>query len=138
MAQKIRAKEFARPGYFFPVHTEWFESPAFRSLSLAARCLLAEFLNIYRPSRNGHLVLPVEQACKRLKISEGTASRAFNDLMEKGFLVLSEDADHLNGRAREFRITILPTNNSREPTDDWRRWSPDKPLVHLRNSRRQK
>lgn len=136
MSARIRKSQYKRAGYYFQVHSEWFESPAYRSLSLTARCLLNEFLNVYRPGRNGHLVLSVETACERLKISEGTAREAFHDLMERGFIILSEDANHLNGRAREFRLTILPTNNGREPTDDWRRWSPDAPLVRFRKSKR--
>jgi hypothetical protein len=132
MASKLNQSHFKRDSSFFQVHADWFDSTAYRNLSLTARCLLEEFMFVYLPGRNGHLVLSVEQAAVRLNTSEETARKAYHELMEKGFLVLSEEANYLNGRAREFRLTVFPSNNGREPSDDWKNWSPDNPIVKLK------
>ncbi|MBT3990524.1 MAG: hypothetical protein HOE97_08400 [Rhodospirillaceae bacterium] len=136
MSKKIGGSKFKRQSNHIRIHYEWFDSPAYRSLSLTARCLLNEFLYVYRPSRNGHLVVSVETAAKRLNKSEETCRNAYYELMETGFLVLSEEARYINGRAREFRLTIYPSNNGREPTDDWQQWTPDNPIMRIKRPKK--
>src|SRR5690606_32045043 len=102
----------------------WLKSPAYRSLSCTARCLLEEFQRIYRPGRNGRLSISVNRACELLGVkSDNTARSAYRELEETGFLTLTADACHAAGRAREYRLTIHECNG-RAPTDDWKCWSP--------------
>ena len=136
MGKPINSKHSKRDCRYFQVYEEWFESPAYRSFNPTARCLLDEFCNIYRPGRNGSLVLSNEVAAKRLNLSVETTRKAFHDLMETGFLVPNEDAQYLNGRAREFRLTIFPSNNGREPTDDWKLWSLDNPVMRFKRRKK--
>ncbi len=116
------------------LYREEYESPAFRSLSPAARALLLEFLMVCVPSRNGRLVLPVARAAKRLGVSENTVRKAYDDLLEKGFIAIREEAQWQNGRAREYRLTF-EQSNGREPTDEWRDWTPDRPIWRSRRRR---
>lgn len=131
---KNRPRKFRRPGYWFPVWADWFDSPAFRDLSPAARCLLMEFLHIYRPGRNGQLAISVQSAMDRVGCSKGTAQQAFRELAEHGFIKLREGERWQERKAREFALTIEPVNGH-EPTDDWQRWDPDKPAESLPRKR---
>jgi len=106
---------------------EYVASPAYQDLSTAARCLFHEFLRIYRPSRNGSLSISTRKATALINVSEPTASRAFHELAEHGFLKLNQEAQWQQRMTREWTLTTEPCNG-REPTDDWRRWSPGNPL----------
>jgi hypothetical protein len=119
---KALHKKFKHPNGFIGLPRHVFESLAYRSLSLKARCLLDEFQNLYRPNRNGRIVLPIEIAAERLGVAENTVRRAFDELQNKGFIIRTMDGDWSKGRAREWRLTYEPCNNGREPTDEWRLW----------------
>lgn len=113
-----------------------FESPAYRDLSLTSRGLLDEFMHIYRPERNGTLSISTMKAAKQLNCNERTAIKAFYELVEHGFLMLTEGHYWQQRKAREWRLTFEPCNN-REPTDEWERWTPEKPfpLPYKKNPR---
>lgn len=130
-----KSPKLRRPGYYFKVWAAWFESPAFRNLSPAARCLLMEFLSIYRPGRNGQLSISVQGAMDRVGCSKGTAQKAFRELAEHGFIKLKEGERWQERRAREFALTIESVNGH-EPTDDWRDWQHQKPVEQLPRKRR--
>lgn len=87
---KAKPRKFRRPGYWFSVYEEWFGSPAYRDLSPGGRCLLMEFLLIYRPSRNGQLSISIQNAMERLGCAKQTAQGAFRELAEHGFIKLRE------------------------------------------------
>ncbi len=50
--------------------------------------------------------------------------KAFKQLELHGFIELTEPQQWLNGKAREYRLTI-ETYNDCEPTDNWKKWSAD-------------
>jgi|SRR5690554_437499 len=122
-----KQKRSKRRGYWFSIWDEWFESPAYRDLSLPARCLLLEFQHIYRPSRNGRLSISVENAMERLGCAKKTAQRAFRELAEHGFIKLKEGERWQERKAREWALTIEQLNGH-EPTDDWKHWNPGHPV----------
>ena len=127
---KPLAKQYKRKGCYIQKWAEWMESPAYRDLRPAARCLLDEFQLIYRPGRNGSLNISTRQAKGLLRVSENTASNAFYELVEHGFLALTKDEIFMQRKTREWRLTIEPCNGL-EPTDDWRHWEPGKPVDRL-------
>lgn len=127
---KNKKSTFRRDGFFIQRHDEWLDSPAYRSLSTNARCHLEEFRRIHKPSRNGKLSVSNSNACILLGISENTARNAFRQLEERGFLTLTRDASYVAGKATEYRLTIEPYNG-REPSDDWRDWEPDRPILTI-------
>lgn len=100
-----------------------FDSPAYRDLSLSARVLLDEFMHLYRPDRNGTLSISTKNAAKRLNCAEKTAMKAFPELVEHGFLALTEGHYWQQRKAREWRLTFEPCHG-REPTDEWKEWTP--------------
>jgi hypothetical protein len=120
---------------YFKTEADWFESPAFRDLSLKARCLLTEFLNIYRPGRNGKLSISTRHASERLAVAENTCIKAFGELVEHGFLVLTNHENWIQGRAREFELTVRPVDG-RTQSDKWMMWEPGKPVSKLPNRKK--
>ena len=128
-------KRAKRAGPFIQLHEEILASPAYRDLNPVARCLLIEFQRIYRPSRNGRLSISVMNAAKLIRVHKDTASKAFRSLAEHGFIVLTRGEYWQERLAREWRLTFSEYNG-REPTDDWKRWKPDQPVVTLPNKSR--
>ena len=116
-------------------HEEWLATVSYRSLSTDARCLLEEFQRIYRPSRNGTLSISNSRACELLGVSENTARNAFRQLEARGFLALTHEACYMAGKATEYRLTI-ESYNGREPTDEWRDWEPDRPILTIGRPRK--
>lgn len=84
-------------------------SPAWQSLSLVARCAYIELLDIYSGSNNGRIALSARSLAERLPISRATATRALQDLTDRGFIeVTREGAFSLKSglrRATEWRLT---------------------------------
>lgn len=137
--KRVAKRKLKRPavnGYaFIQKDAEWLESPAYRALRPLARCLLDEFLIIYRESRNGDLTLSTRAAAQRLGVSENTVLPAFDQLVEHGFLEMTRGEVWVERKAREWRLTIMPSQGQ-EPTDDWRRWAPGNPVRLTRRSRK--
>jgi hypothetical protein len=100
---------------------EMLDSPAYRDLKPADRCLLEEFQRIFMPHRNGALSISTRNAMIRLNVSEPTAIKAFKNLETHGFIVLMKGQLWQQRKAREWRLTFEPCNG-REPTDEWRGW----------------
>lgn len=119
-----------RKGYFFKVWAEWFDSPAYRDLSMPARCLLLEFHFIYRPSRNGSLSISIQTAMERLGCAKQTAQNAFRELAAHGFIKLRKGELWQERKAREWSLTIERVGLS-EPADDWAHWEPGKIIQSL-------
>ncbi|MBU2955074.1 hypothetical protein [Marinobacter sp. F3R08] len=115
---------------YFEVYGEWFDSPAYRDLSLPARCLLLEFQHIYRPGRNGRLSISVQRAMERLGCAKQTAQDAFRELTEHGFIKLNHGELWQERKAREWILTFEPINN-KEPSDKWQEWKPGEPVFKL-------
>ena len=116
---KALHRRFQHPGGFVGLPRRVFDSDEYRSLSLTARCLLDELQNIFRPERNGRLVLSNSNAAMRLGVSPKTITKAYNELQNKGFIELNEDSYWRKKQAREWRITYEICDR-REPTDEWK------------------
>jgi len=115
---------------FLTIEADWFESPAYRNLSMTARNLLTEFLNIYRPGRNGKLSISTRNASERLSVSENTCIKAFGELVEHGFLILTNHENWIQGKARQFELTVRKTDN-RVQIDSWKNWELGRPVSKL-------
>ena len=115
---------------FIKIESNWFESPAFRDLRPVAKCLLIEFLNIYRPTRNGSLSLSTRNAAERIGVAENTVINAYHDLVEHGFLILTSHQKWMQGMAREFEFTVSGID-VRVAKDSWKQWKPGKPVATL-------
>lgn len=61
-------------------------SEAWRALNPLARALYVEMATLFNGSNNGDLFLSVRDAAERLGIGKSSASRAFHNLVELGFI----------------------------------------------------
>jgi hypothetical protein len=87
-------------------------SPAYLSLSPAARAVLIETANAYDGYNNGRIGLSVRRAAKRCRIAPGTAAQAFKDLEERGFIdcMTKGGFNRKSRHASEWRLTFWPCN----------------------------
>ena len=101
-------------------------SDGYRALSCAARCVLIEIALGHRGGNNGQLALSVRSAAERCRLARGTASRAFRELEEVGFIdCVTKGAFSLKDRhASEWRLTWLSCNVSGKlPEKRFMRWT---------------
>lgn len=73
-------------GRFVQLHHYLLRSPAWRSLTPAARAIYVEVAMLYDGSNNGYLALAVRDAGERCRVNKDTAGRAFKELVQAGFL----------------------------------------------------
>lgn len=115
---------------FGRVPHELLRSNAYRSLSPNARSLLIELISMYNGDNNGSLYLSVRDAAARMGVADlSAASRAFDDLRDMGFVVLTVDATFRGGssgksRARCWRLTFEPGPGRKLATHDYREREP--------------
>jgi hypothetical protein len=101
------------------------KSPAFRTLSVAARAVYLELLFAYHGSNNGRIGMSCRSAAERCVIAKNTSMKAFRELEERGFIECTKDAG-FGTRSRlapEWRLTHLKCDLSgRLPTKEFMRW----------------
>lgn len=90
-------------------------SEAFRSLDPTARCLLIELTMIESGKNNGSLWLSIRDAADRLGITDARpVMRAFDDLQDRGFTVMTKEA--------HFSIKASETSRARCWALTWLSW----------------
>jgi hypothetical protein len=126
MKKNGRSKGDARHARFY--HWE-LESPAFRSLSCPARCLLLEFKALYNGINNGRIGMGVRQAARLLNRSPGHMAPIFQELEGKGFIKLKTLGTRPNGQgaanAMQTEWSLTEFETSGQPaTKDFMSWRP--------------
>ncbi|MEP3630553.1 MAG: hypothetical protein ABJN04_11165 [Hyphomicrobiales bacterium] len=108
------------------------ETPAWRALSPVAQALYPWLKLEWRSgdyNNNGKISLSVRQAAKGLGITPNTAAKAFQDLQQKGFIVVTEPA-HLGieGKAKcpnyELTELTMPNSEKTEGRKLYKEWRP--------------
>lgn len=105
---------------------EWMlASPAYRSLSCVARCILQELKRLYNGSNNGDLFLGVRNAGERVHAHKDTAGRAFRELEERGFIRprIKSGFNWKRGQATTWILAEFEFAGQL-PTKDFMRWQP--------------
>lgn len=89
------------------LHHWLLNSPAYLSLSPAARAVHVEIARLYDGGNNGRLALSVRTAAIRCRIARNTAARAFTELQDRGFIeCVTRGGFSLKSRhAAEWRLT---------------------------------
>ena len=113
-------------GQYAPLPYALLKSPAWRALSGPAIKVLLELHTRYNGGNNGKLFLSLNEAAETLGIGKATAQRAFDELQDKGFLVLTKQGNWYGRQANEWRITTKPESGKPQSTasNDWRSWQP--------------
>lgn len=120
-------KKKAGEGQYAPFPYALLKSAAWRSLSGSAVKLFLELHTRFNGSNNGNLRLSYAEAAEALGMGKATVQRAFQDLQEKGFVVLTQEGNWYHRQAHQWRITIKPVQRVKgkeAATNDWRRWRP--------------
>ena len=113
-------------GQYVPLPYAVLKSAAWRSLSGAAVKVFLELHTRFNGGNNGKVRLFMNEAAEALGIGKATAQRAFAELQDKGFIVLTIPGTWYHRRAHEWRLTSKPmqTAKGRTPaTNDWKNWS---------------
>ncbi len=116
-------------GNFIVLPRKLLASPAWRSLSMHARATYLVFCERHNGFNNGEIALGVREVSAALGNQNHRAtSRSICELIERGFLVCTSDADHHQAKTRTYRITAIQTGNGKKEgskaTNDYLEWRP--------------
>ncbi len=97
------------------------DSPAWLSLGPVAIGVYTMVIRRFNGHNNGDIPLSCREVSERLKVSKDTASRAFDELMDKGFLRIGEDSsfDRKTKKSRRWVLTHEPFKST-SPTNEWK------------------
>jgi hypothetical protein len=127
MARKVNAKGRNKSQSFVMLRHDIMDSSAWLSLSPVARCVWTEVVRRYNGANNGNIPLSCREVSERLRISKDTAGRAFDDLMERGFITIAVDSAFRVKlkKSRRWRLTHLYADyncDEKTPTNEWKKW----------------
>ena len=116
--------------HFVPLELFIIKSEAWQSLGIAARLAYIEIAALYNQVNNGKLALSSRQLAERLPISRATATRAFQELADRGFIVATRPSGFNlktgERRATEWRLTRYRCDVTGDmPTKAFMAWTPD-------------
>ena len=122
-ATKFRDRSHAR------VYSHWRALPAWRTLSLAARCILIEILMENRAGLNGRLAWSCRKAARAVGVSKDRAARALIHLEDRGWLKCERVANFGRRNApAEYALTMFPNDATGGlPSFAFEVWNPDGP-----------
>lgn len=114
---------------FVQLHMWLLGSPAWQDLSGNARAVYVEMKARYNGKNNGLLTMSTREAGDAINATNDTGSRALRELIEHGFLVVTEASSFVRkvGVARSFRLTEAADDRpgvTRLPTKDFMKWRP--------------
>lgn len=120
---KSKGRSFRKGESFVMLRFDMIKSPAWLSLSCPARALWIEVMGRFKGYNNGEIPLSCREAAKLCGISKATASRAFDELIEKGFIEVGEHSSFTvkYKKARKWFVTHLDSE-ARPATNVWKKW----------------
>jgi len=122
MSGKKQSLPFDKRGGTIVLCRKMIESENYQTLSTHARSLMTLLQIHWRPDKP--VDYGVREAEKRLVCNRKTAMKAFNQLIERGFLVCVEQSifsSRTQSKARTWRLTWLPFDFN-PPSNDWEKW----------------
>lgn len=105
-------------GQYLPIPYSMAQHPAWRSLSGSAVKVWIEIRCRYNGRNNGELSLSLREAASLLGMSQTTAKRAFDELIEAGFLIRRHTGSWYGRQAAEY----ITTDRSFEGAHASRNW----------------
>tara|TARA_Y100000588_G_scaffold259424_1_gene274104 strand:+ start:338 stop:724 length:387 start_codon:yes stop_codon:yes gene_type:complete len=128
MGRSAKRKQQKTVGRFLILRHDIMDSDAWLSLSPKARCIWTLIAKRHNGLNNGDIPLSVREAAKHIRSGKSTASRGFDELIDRRFIKVSQDAGltmKYGRRARRFTLTHEGVNNQ-IATNDWKTWQPQK------------
>jgi hypothetical protein len=116
-----RKVKYHYPGGILAIPREVLRSSAFQALSGNAKATMMLLQDVW--PGHGPVHYSTRRLAKDLHIAPNTAGLVFWELRDAGFLVLSDESDWLNKKARTYWLTWL-SEGGREPTNDWKNYVP--------------
>ena len=115
-------------GNFYMVPRRLQDSPAWRHLSLRARVVLQVLQYRHDGFNNGRLAITVHELSAAVgDQNHGANGKALAELIEKGFVECTTDANRHQAKARTYRLTFIPTGEGKRTapaTHEYREWRP--------------
>ncbi len=122
MAGKKQSLPFDKRGGTIVLRRQLIESENYQTLSTYARALMTLLQVQWRPDKP--VDYGIREAGKRLVCNRKTAMKAFNQLIERGFLVCVEQSifsSRTQSKTRSWRLTWLPFD-FKPPSNNWEKW----------------
>lgn len=110
-------------GQFVPLSYRFLHSPAWRSLRGPAVKVWLELRSRYNGGNNGKLALSCDSAAKVLHLGKATVLRAFKELQDKGFIVMTRRGQWYGRMATTWAVTDKPCDGNLA-TRTWETWQP--------------
>lgn len=122
MSKYPKAKGRSNNQTFIMLRHDLFDSPAWFSLSCKARVAWTEIMRRYNGTNNGEISLSCRELAVRAKIGKGTAKKAFDELIEAGFIKIGRDSNftYKMKEARRWIVTHMHYQDMK-PTNEWRK-----------------
>ncbi len=130
--RKVNSKGRGKHGpRFLQLHHYLLHCEAWRSLKPVRRSIYIEIAQRFNGSNNGEISFSVREAASCVHCSKDTASEAFHELEEKGF-IRRNICGSFNYKLRHATTWILTQHphNGESPTKDFMKWKP----VNLKTS----
>lgn len=100
-------------------------SEVWRHLPPPAIKVMIELWRRYNGKNNGQISLSRNEAAKLLHIGKGTSQKAFETLLEVGFIKIARRGSFMGRRATEYILTDT-SYLGHNATNEWRQWRPPK------------
>ena len=97
------------------------ESKAFKELSCTAVRIFIELKKRFNGSNNGHIFLSIREAKKICHAGQRSVSRAFEDLVLKGFIKFNKRGAFTYRKATTYYLTCEKINGY-DKTDCWKQY----------------
>lgn len=106
---------------FVMLRYDMMDSAAWRGLSPYAQALYPHIIRRYNGSNNGKIPLSCREAMILLNCSKDRAAKAFNELIEAGFIKIGQDSS-FGFKMKTSRRWILTHHvlDGQAPTNEWR------------------
>lgn len=117
----------SRKGERFLKLDHWFlQTAAWKSLQPAPRVLYIEIAQRYNGQNNGEISMSVREAAELVHIAKDTATKAFHELEEKGFIrrAVCGSFNWKLRHATTWILTAYPVGET-SATKEFARWSPN-------------
>lgn len=113
---------------FVMIRKDIFQSPAWQALRPLSRDTFVFLRSRFNGGNNGSISCSYREIAGYLHTSPATAGRAIDDLIDKGFIIVTKGAafNMKQRQSRKYALTHEPYNNNSRASDEWKSWSPEK------------